>query len=128
MDDLIIFDDHNNQLLKESSRSKTYQLYIQISSLKSFTRTYRRRYTKENFIELNHIQTLFPNSESTVRKALKIPLGTWSKLLNEIKMMDQRLRVPKCRHNLSSVLKAEEKEFIKDLIKPPTHPLTVNWI
>ena len=92
MDDLIIFDDHNNQLLKEPSRSKIYQLYMQISSLRSFTRTYRRRYTKENLIELNHILTLFPNSESTVKKAFKIPLGTWRKLLNEIKMMDQGLR------------------------------------
>ena len=107
MDDLIIFDDHNNQLRKEPSRRKTLQLYMQISSLKSFTRTYRRRYIKENLIELNHILTLFPNSESTVRKALKIPLGTWSKLLNEIKKTDQGLRVKKCRHNLSSVLKAE---------------------
>ena len=40
-------------------------------------------------------------------------------------MIDRGFKFPKYGNNLSFVLKTEEKEFIKKIDKPLTHPLTI---
>ena len=103
-------------------------VFNEIKSLKIYKRKKRSRYSKEYLIDLQIILSLYPKFHNIIRRCLKIPIGIWSKLKKEVEMIEGGSKMPKCRRSIKPSLSEEQKDFIKTIIKPPTHPQTIDSI
>ena len=128
MEDLIIFEDQSCNQSLAVSKSESNKIFKEILCLKLFDRKKRSRYTKENLTDIQRILSFYPFFHNIIRRYIKIPIGTWSKLKKEIKMMEGGLKIPKRRHSSKPSLGEKEKDFIKAIVKPPTYPLIINSI
>ena len=128
MEDLIIFEEQNKDPLPVGFKSESYKMFKEINNLQSFRRKKRSRYSNEYLSELKTILSSYPESQQTIRRCLKIPIGTWYRLKKEMKMIDYGSKFSKRRQNNKYSFNDKEKNFIKKLVKPPTFPLTLNRI
>ena len=128
IEDLIIFENQSRNQSLVVNKNESYKIFKEIFCLKSFEREKRSIYMQRKILQTYKESYLYPFSHNIIRRYLKIPIGTWSKLKKEVEMMEGGLKIPKCRNNSKPSLGEKEKDFIKAIVKPPTYPLTINSI
>lgn len=88
----------------------------------------RSWYSNECLNELNSILEEFPDHHHVIRKYLKIPASSFSRLQKEINKskVNQTPSNRKIRSNQN--LRMEEKFFVQKMVEPPTKPVLLGII
>ena len=113
--------------VKELS-SRYYDLFKDIQSTSLKSKRKRVRFNETQRVELKILLSKYPDEHQAIRKALKIPWSTFSRLKRE--SIDNIWRRRDIKYSTSSIttLDLEQKAYIKRLMQPPTFPITVNEI
>ena len=104
------------------------ELLIFMSTWSLAKRKARSWFTSKQINELKNILSKFPNHQVTVRKFLKLSKTSFNRLQREINEQEypstENKRNIRENKNLSNIQKA----YIRQFVRPPTVPLTLNEI
>ena len=113
---------------KVEPRSLEHAIFKSIESLKLKNRRKRTWFTYEHLIELKTILERFPNNHSLIKKALKISAASFKRLKSEWENLGIGEQSNKREERSKRDLNVLQKTFVKQLVNPPTVPLTLNEI
>ena len=68
--------------------------------------------------KLSKILEMYPSRQQTIRRALKIPKSSFSKLLKEIRSPIDKIKSTKWRYGIKDQIDIAKKKYIQKIIQP----------
>ena len=113
---------------QEKHTDLNHEILRTLSSCSLLSRKLRSWFTSNQIKELKKILDKFPGHQTTIRKFLKISKTSFHRLKQEIKNLDNHLIFTKRLIRENNDLSLLQKVYVRQLVKPPTVPLTLNEI
>ena len=126
--DLLLRDESSPTLSKNSIKCNDYLLLSKLRNMKMLEKKRRKRYKKEYLSKIYQIYEEFPDSQNVIRKALKVPRTTFRRIIERIYKLGPSEVKTNPQYQTKSVLAPEQQILIRNFIRPPTNPTTIDRI